>query len=78
MIGDCNGHHRHKSAPYRPDPLDRAGRKRLRNGAETATPVREAALTDHAATLKCLLSGLAPEDAATLARILRTMLDAVA
>lgn len=58
--------------------LDPADRRSFRISlTEQGHRVIDAALTEHAANLARLASRLTPEDATTLSRILRTMLDAL-
>ncbi|GAA0399191.1 MarR family transcriptional regulator [Microbispora corallina] len=58
--------------------LDPADRRSFRvTLTDQGRAIIDATLTDHAATLNRLISGLAPEDVATMTRILRTMLDTV-
>jgi DNA-binding MarR family transcriptional regulator len=58
--------------------LDPADRRSFRiTLTEKGRRVIDAALTEHAANLARLASHLTPEDATTLSRILRTMLDAL-
>ncbi|SDJ02320.1 MarR family winged helix-turn-helix transcriptional regulator [Nonomuraea jiangxiensis] len=58
--------------------LDPADRRSFRvTLTDAGRAIIDATLTDHAATLKRLTSGLASEDIATMTRILRTMLDTV-
>ncbi|GAA4609770.1 MarR family transcriptional regulator [Actinoallomurus liliacearum] len=59
--------------------LDQADRRSFRvTLTDEGREIIDSTLTDHAATLKRLVSGLAPEDVATMTRILRTLLDTVA
>ncbi|WP_440086154.1 MarR family winged helix-turn-helix transcriptional regulator [Streptosporangium sp. LJ11] len=55
------------------DPADRRSFRVTLTGE--GRRIIDATLTDHAATLKRLVSGLAPEDVAALTRILRAMMD---